>query len=86
MILGVEYVIIFQSTRPTESLVQIIFLTIVEVQSAEFLSYDRFCLYTCKSLGCKVKLGFVLDEGEADLEILFHQWGEFPFCTQALVA
>ena len=82
----------FQSTRPTEFLVQvmtalvIIFLTIVEVQSAEFLSYDRFCLYTCKSLGCKVKLGFVLDEGEADLETLFHQWGEFPFCTQALVA
>ena len=21
-----------------------------EVQSAEFLSYDRFCIYTCKSL------------------------------------
>ena len=25
--------------------------TVAKVQSAEFLSYDRFCLYTCKSLG-----------------------------------
>ena len=31
-------------------LIQRFYLCSSEVQSAEFLSYDRFCIYTCKSL------------------------------------
>ena len=55
----------------------VIITVVAEVQSAEFLSYDRFCLYTCKSLGCKVKDG----ERPNDLEFCFFPaWG-FPFCT-----